>query len=288
MKTVLLIGARGALGSKVLQAVLDSKGSSYKVLTLIRPSSNASKMEALGVGVARGDMMDVESLKQAMQGVHVVINTANGYSTGHPEVDTTGAQNVADAVKATGVSKYIYCSVQTANLATTVEHFYDKYKHEEYCKQIDIPYICLRPGAFLDQVDDYLGDAIIKGNTWAVCPWNQNIPIGMIYTPDLAQLFADAMDLSVDRKVISVGWTRPVAYKEVVEIVSAKIDRKMTCYTVPKWLRYAAIYTYGFFDTFVCYQTHNATALSFNHHTRTHTDLLLYNFSTGLRNVAHV
>ena len=251
MKTVLLIGARGFLGSKVLQAVLDSKKSTYKILTLIRPKSNASKIEALGVGVARGDMMDVESLTAAMQGVDVVINTANGYGSGHPEVDTTGAKNVADAVKAAGVSKYIYCSVQQADKASMVEHFYDKYKHEEYCKEIDIPYICLRPGAFLDQADDYLGDAIAKGNTWAVCPWNQNIPIGMIYTPDLAQLFADAMDVSVDRKVISVGWTRSVTYKEVVEIVSAKVGRKMTCYTVPQWLRYFFIYTYGYFDAFV-------------------------------------
>ena len=109
-KTILLLGARGFLGSQVLQAVLAKNTSKdnrkYLVKALVRPGSNVQKLEARdGVEVVGGDMMDPESLKKACEGVDVVINTANGYMQGHPEVDTVGANNVADAVKAAGVPR---------------------------------------------------------------------------------------------------------------------------------------------------------------------------------------
>lgn len=88
-KTILLIGARGFLGSQVLQAILDSE-SSYTMQALIRQGSDAAKIEEMGVQVVRGDMMDATTLETAMQGVHVVINTANGYMQGNPKVDTEG------------------------------------------------------------------------------------------------------------------------------------------------------------------------------------------------------
>jgi len=103
MKTVLIIGARGFMGSQVLDAVVASK--KYAVKALIRSGSNADAIEAKGVEVLRGDMMDPASLVAACQGIDVVINTANGYMQGHPEIDTEGANNVADAVKAGGVKR---------------------------------------------------------------------------------------------------------------------------------------------------------------------------------------
>lgn len=105
MKTVLLIGARGFVGSQVLDAVLSKK--QYTVRALIRPGSNAATVEAKGdnVQVVPGDMMDAESLRQACDGVDVVVNTANGYAQGHPEIDTVGANNVVDAVKEAGVKR---------------------------------------------------------------------------------------------------------------------------------------------------------------------------------------
>ena len=110
--SILLIGARGFVGAQVLDAVLRAAGDEtqktkkYTVKALIRAGSDASAMEAKGgVEVVRGDMMDPASLVAACQGVDVVINTANGYMQGHPEIDTVGANNVVDAVKETGVKR---------------------------------------------------------------------------------------------------------------------------------------------------------------------------------------
>jgi uncharacterized protein YbjT (DUF2867 family) len=247
MKSVLIIGARGSLGGKVLDAVLATK--KYDVKALIRKGSNASKVEEMGVTVVRGDMMDAPSLEEAFQAIDIVINTANGYGQGHPEVDTEGANNVADAVKKCNVKRYIYCSVLTAEKAPDVEHFYNKFLSEEYCRELCIPFIALRPGGFIDQADDYLGDGLKRGDSFAICPWNKTVEIGMIYTPDLAQYFVDVIDAPEDAngKCIAVGWTRTISYNEVADIVSAKVGRKISVYSVPKLVRSGFIYSCGLF-----------------------------------------
>lgn len=102
-KTVLIVSARGFVGSQILDAVLAKN--KYTVSALIRPGSDATKIETSGVTVVRGDMMDTESLEAVCQGVDVVINSANGYMSGHPEIDTKGAANVVDAAKAAGVKR---------------------------------------------------------------------------------------------------------------------------------------------------------------------------------------
>jgi UDP-glucose 4-epimerase len=124
-KTVLVVGARGFVGSQVLDAVLrknqvNNNEEKYTVMTLIRPGSNASAIEAKGgVGVARGDMMDATSLVTAFTNVDTVISIANGYMSGMPEVDTVGMKNVVDACKAAGVQRYVY---ENNTLLRTIVH----------------------------------------------------------------------------------------------------------------------------------------------------------------------
>lgn len=247
VKTVLLIGARGFLGKKVLAAVLAKQ--KYTVKAMLRKGTleNAGNTQ-----VVLGDMMDPDSLKAAFQGVDVVINTANGYMSGHLEVDTVGANNVVDACKACNVKRYIYCSVLTADLATMVEHFHHKKLAEDYMQEQGINYIALRPGGFIDQADDYLGDAIKSGSSFCVSMWNKNVPIGMILTQDLANLFCECIDLpkGADKSSIDVGLSRPIAMVEVASICSEKLSRTIRCFAVPKLLRYSVIYTIGWYSQF--------------------------------------
>ncbi|WP_218877949.1 SDR family oxidoreductase [Streptomyces sp. TLI_55] len=60
---VLVVGAIGSLGSKVVDELL-ARGK--KVRALVRPTSDAGHLEDRGVEIARGDMLDVDSLVAAM------------------------------------------------------------------------------------------------------------------------------------------------------------------------------------------------------------------------------
>lgn len=52
---VLVIGGTGMLGGQVVTALVDR---GKPVRALVRPGSDASRLESLGVEIARGDMMD--------------------------------------------------------------------------------------------------------------------------------------------------------------------------------------------------------------------------------------
>jgi len=108
------------------------------------------------------------------------------------------------------------------------------------------------PGGFLDQSTDYLGEDIKRGKSFTLYPSSTSVKIGMVYTPDLAQLFCDAIELpeEANGKSIDVGWSRPVSFQEVVSIVSAKLNRKINCYGIPRFVRIGAIYTVGWFSPF--------------------------------------
>src|SRR3954452_15453895 len=76
---VLGVGATGSLGSKVIDELL---GRGKNVRALVRPASDAGRLESRGVQIARGDMRDVDSLVAAMTGADAVITPAAGYTRG--------------------------------------------------------------------------------------------------------------------------------------------------------------------------------------------------------------
>jgi uncharacterized protein YbjT (DUF2867 family) len=74
---VLVVGGTGMLGGHVVTALLSRD---KRVPALVRPASDAARLEQAGVEIARGDMMDPASLPSAMDGADAVITTAAGYT----------------------------------------------------------------------------------------------------------------------------------------------------------------------------------------------------------------
>jgi uncharacterized protein YbjT (DUF2867 family) len=60
---VLVVGATGFLGNKVVNELLNHGNS---VRALVRSATNATRLESQGVEIARGDMLDLDSLVAAM------------------------------------------------------------------------------------------------------------------------------------------------------------------------------------------------------------------------------
>ena len=73
---VLVVGGTGMLGGQVVTALL-SRGKGVRAL--VRPGSDAARLQQAGAEIARGDMMDPASLLRAMEGADAVITTAAGY-----------------------------------------------------------------------------------------------------------------------------------------------------------------------------------------------------------------
>src|SRR5579863_7374278 len=147
---VLVVGGTGDLGGRIVRALL---GRGKHVRALIRPGSDGSVLAGLGVEVVRGDMMEPASLTPAMQGTSAVVSSAIGYS-GRRETDSLltdaeGNKNLADAANAAGVPRFVFVSILTCDQAKEVPHFWAKKVMEDRLEALAIPFVALRPGAYL-------------------------------------------------------------------------------------------------------------------------------------------
>jgi uncharacterized protein YbjT (DUF2867 family) len=231
-RPVLVVGATGNLGGQVVDELLQR---GKHVRALVRPTTDASALESRGVQIARGDMLDLASLVAAMDGADAVITTAAGYTRGGnsaTDIDTVGNANLAEAAHRTGVRRFVLTSILTSDQTPGVPHFWHKKLAEDKLQELGVPFIALRPGAFLDQIATMGGDPITKGRImWIGKPTS---PLTFVLISDLAQYLAVAVDVDADDgERVDIGWDRPVAAKEAARLLGDAMNRSITVLAIP-------------------------------------------------------
>ncbi|MEU0588462.1 SDR family oxidoreductase [Streptomyces sp. NPDC006132] len=236
---VLVVGATGSLGSKVVDE-LQARGKNVRAL--VRPASDAGRLESRGVQIARGDMLDVDSLVAAMNGADAVITTAAGYTRGGKnadDIDTIGNANLAEAAHRTGIRRFVLTSILTSDQTPHVPHFWHKKLAEDRLEQLGVPFVALRPGAFLDQVASMAGDPVDKGRMMWI--GKATVPLTFVHTSDLAAYLAAAVDAEAEAgERIDIGWDRPVSMREVADAMGSRAGKKIKVWAVPSAVARAA------------------------------------------------
>jgi len=237
---VLVVGGTGMLGGQVVTELLNR---GKQVRALVRPGSDASRLESAGVEIARGDMMDQESLLRAMAGADAVVTTAAGYTRHRkgdtPETDTVGNSNLAEAAKRTGVRRFVLTSILTCDQTPRVPHFWHKRLMEDRLQALGVPFVALRPGAFLDQVTRFGGDPVSKHKVM----WfgSAGIPLTFVLTADVAGYLAAAVDApGVEGHRIDIGWDRPISLQEFADLTERLTGEEIRVRSVPVGLLRAA------------------------------------------------
>ncbi|MHC6220806.1 SDR family oxidoreductase [Arthrobacter sp. MMS24-S77] len=223
---VLVVGGTGMLGSQVASRLL---AAGKQVRALVRPGSDASRLEELGATIARGDMMDPESLVSAMDGVDAVITSAAGY-THHregdtPVIDTVGNTNLVDAASRAGVRRFVLTSILTCDQTPDVPHFWHKKLTEDRLEELGVPFVALRPGAFLEQITRF-GDPFREGRLTSF--GSPGVPLTYVLASDLAGYLAAAVDANdVEGQRIDIGWDRPVSMQDIADIAAQLLRREV-------------------------------------------------------------
>jgi len=247
---VLVVGATGSLGSKVVDELL-ARGKNVRAL--VRPTSDAGRLESRGVQIARGDMLDIGSLVAAMNGADAVITTAAGYTRGGKnanDIDTIGNANLAEAAHRTGIRRFVLTSILTSDQTPQVPHFWHKKLAEDKLEQLGVPFVALRPGAFLDQVATMAGNPLDKGRL--IWMSKATVSLTFVRTSDLAAYLAAAVDAqATDGERIDIGWDRPVSMREVADLMGHRAGRKIKVWAVPSAVVRAAGAVVGRFNPVV-------------------------------------
>jgi dihydroflavonol-4-reductase len=109
----LVTGAAGHIGNVLVRELL-SRGE--QVRALILPGEDTSSLEGLDVERVEGNVLDIDSLRAAMQGVDVVFHLASLVSITEDKanlvekVNVDGTRNVIEAAKEAGIKRLIYTS----------------------------------------------------------------------------------------------------------------------------------------------------------------------------------
>ena len=152
--TVLVAGATGMLGAKIVSALLDKGNIDVRAMVRSLDDNNAENrqkkgaMKAKGATLIEGDVMQPETLLSACAGVDVVVSVI-----GNSEVTVPGQKNLIDAAKQQGVKRFIPSdySVDYRKLDYGDNDNLDKRKEVlEYLQQSGLEYTLILNGAFMD------------------------------------------------------------------------------------------------------------------------------------------
>jgi uncharacterized protein YbjT (DUF2867 family) len=247
-RPVLLVGATGDLGGRTLRA-LRARGK--PVRALVRPGSDAAPLSALGVEIARGDMLDPPSLDRAMVGVAAVVSSAIGYSRRKKgdslRTDFDGNRNLVDAAKRAGVPRFVFLSILACDRAPNVPHFWAKKVTEDRLQQEGVPFVALRPGAFLGSPSgryrEWMLASLRKGQVMGMT--QGDVRMTYIATDEVARALAMAVDepRALGQR-IDLGSDRPLSGRELAELVGSLLHRPMTLRSMGGGgMRFAALFS---------------------------------------------
>lgn len=228
---ILQVGATGYLGSLILgQLVARGK----KVRVLARPSSDTSRL-GKQVEVVRGDLLDPASLRAAAQGASAVVSSAIGYSQRQEgdsiRTDFEGNRNLVDAAKAENVPRFVFLSILACDQAPEVPHFWAKKETEDYLARQGVPFVSLRPGAFLYAPEGGFGQMVRQGlehgQVMAMTP--EGVRITYIAPSEVARAIALAVDepRALGQK-IDLGSDRALSGPEYAGLIGKVLGRPVS------------------------------------------------------------
>lgn len=139
--TIAITGATGALGTLVIDALLERTGAD-QIVALARDTAKAASIAAKGVAVREADYDRPETLDAALDDVDKLLLISGNDLTGKRFSQHTA---VIDAAKQAGVSLIAYTSVLGAG-TTTLPVAPDHVLTERYLAQAGVPFTVLRNG----------------------------------------------------------------------------------------------------------------------------------------------
>lgn len=138
--TILVTGATGTIGRNVVEQLV-RRGADVRAL--VRDPAKATF--PAGVNVVQGDLLDIDSLRSAFDGV----STLFLLNAVVPD-EFTQALVALNLARAAGIERIVYLSVIHSDVYVNVPHFAGKFGVERMLEQMGFHASVLRPAYFMD------------------------------------------------------------------------------------------------------------------------------------------
>lgn len=157
MEKILIVGANGSTGKRVIEILNSSK--SFSPVAMIRKKEQKEIFDDMEVDSVLADL-EQEDFSEVVKGIDKVIFAAGSGSKTGPEktteVDEKGAIKMIDAAKEAGVKKFIMLSAMNADEPSRnpeLEHYLKaKASADEHLRNSGLNYSIVRPGRLTDDL----------------------------------------------------------------------------------------------------------------------------------------
>ncbi|MBC3765822.1 SDR family oxidoreductase [Neptunicella marina] len=175
--TILVTGATGRVGQQVVNQLV-KRNANVRVLT----RDPAKVTFDNSVEVAKGDLLDINSLRQAFSGIRTLflLNAVTGD-------EFTQALITLNIAREEGIERVVYLSVFDADQAVNVPHFAVKYGAERMLEALGFSAIILRPAYFIDN-EVMVKDVIVNYHVYPMPIGSKGI--AMVDVGDIAEVAA--------------------------------------------------------------------------------------------------
>jgi NADH dehydrogenase len=234
---ILVVGATGILGSEICRR-LASRGDSVRAL--VRRTSNPERIAQLtdlGVELARGDLKDPKSLRDACRGVDAVVSTASSTLSRQEgdsiqTVDRQGQLDLIEAAESAGVRRFVLISFPGARESFPLQDA--KRAVEDRLRRSRMAHVILQPTCFMEiWLSPVVG--FDPANARAQVFGNGQNRISWISFVDVAAYAVAAVHArDVQNQTIQLGGPDALSPLEAVKLAEELLGRSVAVQHVPE------------------------------------------------------
>ena len=230
LEKILVTGATGQQGGTLAKLLLQKN---HKVYALVRniQSPAAQELKNEGANLVKGDLNNLDSLEQAVNGVDSIFLMGTPLEDGI-EGETRRGKMMVDIAKEKKVAHLVYSSVASADKNTGIPHFESKYKVEQHIQNLGIPYTIIGPTFFMENLLTYLKPGLEQGQL--ALPLSSSTILQHIALENIAEFST----LVLERRNSFLGKRIDIASDELTgeqaaKILSDELGRKIKYVQVP-------------------------------------------------------
>ena len=222
---VLVAGANGQLGGVIVRK-LAAAGVPVRAV-----GRNAQKLEVLkapGVEIVPVDLMNLAALTEACRGVGQIVSTANNNMgkgpTSPTKIDLTAHQNLCAAARNAGVRRLLYVSAHSIDQDSPVDIFRIKWYIEDAIRRSGVPFVILRPTAFMDVWVDQIIAGPIRQKGVATIFGPGTAQANYIAVDDVAEFVVKIMAREdVVNEVVDIGGPSTMSMNDLTTLVEKQL-----------------------------------------------------------------
>ncbi len=244
-KLILVTGATGYTGGRLIPRLLEA---GYRVRCLVRdPSRLQGRPWLKQIEVLQGDVLDMNSLQVAMQGVSIAYYLIHGLQGGkvHAERDMQAARNFANAADEANLERIIYLGELVDSTARLSPYLRARHETGYILRQGRVPVTEFRAGmiigsgSILFEMVRYLAER----EPLLVCPrWFYSRAQPIAIRDVLSYLVAAIETPASIGKLIEIGGAKTLTYAEMLKEYASERGLKRYLIPTPVYAPHASAY----------------------------------------------